>query len=54
MSPRRISLLVVALASLALSACSSATGPTSTKQDDCGVFNGTGTSTGTPGTCGPH
>ncbi|HEU4565092.1 MAG TPA: hypothetical protein VFS05_10605 [Gemmatimonadaceae bacterium] len=40
---RRVSLLVLALASLALSACSSVTGPDTTRQDACGIFNGTGT-----------
>lgn len=46
---RRISFLVLAVASFAISACSSATGPDTSDQSavtstaPCGVYNGTGT-----------
>jgi hypothetical protein len=46
---RRISLLVLALASVAVTACSSVTGPDTSDEAavrttaPCGVYNGTGT-----------
>lgn len=40
---RRLSLLVIALATIAVSACSSVTGPDTSSSNACGVYNGTGT-----------
>ncbi len=42
---RRLTVLAVALTSLALAACSSPTGPDTQNETTCGIYNGTGTRT---------